>query len=293
MRSDFPPSRRNWDDERIVVQDQPNDMIAHGVTDGEILCHYVNHNIFATNAWVTLKEALRSTGRADELVNFYRQLGAVSLTQRIVKAGVSYADEFDMSDPQFRIEFRSYLRDSIGLPTLLLDSFYRFSERAVTAAKEAFPPGLQRRMRQWSEERHPRCYMCGIGLDFADADVGHRYTCEHIWPRNYGGNTNVDNLLPACKVCNGSRKKDFATWVIPSIHSVAIGMSPSEEGMKSITGELKFALHYRAAQAVAIEERISLKKAFLKIGPWHDVRICDTDDVGDFFNLANHSVGII
>jgi hypothetical protein len=38
---------------------------------------------------------------------------------------------------------------------------------------------------------------------------------------------------------------------------------------------------------------MSLKKAFLKIGPWHDVRICDVDDVADFFNLENHSAGTI
>jgi hypothetical protein len=55
-------------------------------------------------------------------------------------------------------------------------------------------------------------------------------------------------------------------------------------------GSYKFSLHYRAAQQLAIEERLTMKKAFLKIGPWTDVRLRDNDDVADFFNLENHAI---
>jgi hypothetical protein len=33
-----------------------------------------------------------------------------------------------------------------------------------------------------------------------------------------------------------------------------------------------------------------MKQAFLEIGPWTDVRMLDTDDVADFFNLENHDL---
>lgn len=261
-------------------------MIDHGVTDGERLCNYLHHGVLGTRVWNDLVEALRPTGRAEDLVEFYRQIGAVTLTQRIVKAGTTFAD-VGLDDPQFKIQFKAYLREIVGISPTIIDTVYRFSERAVSAAKENFTKGIQRHMRDWAELRHPNCYMCGRSIDFASKDSDLSYTCEHVWPRSYGGNSDVDNLLPACFQCNNDIKSDFTTWVMPPIHSFVLGIGPSEENLSRVPRHFKFALHYRAAQHLSSEKRQSLKKSFLQLGPWKQTTICQNDDVVDFFNLQN------
>jgi hypothetical protein len=77
---------------------------------------------------------------------------------------------------------------------------------------------------------------------------------------------------------------------MPAVQSLQLGLSPTEQRLREIEGSYKFSLHYRAAQRVAIEKRITMKQAFLEIGPWTDVRMLDTDDVADFFNLENHDL---
>ncbi len=261
-------------------------MTDHGATDGERLCNHLHHQVLKTQVGNDLAEALRPTGRAEDLVDFYRQIGAVTLTQRIVKAGTSFAD-VGLDDPQFKIQFKSYLREIVGISPTVIDSVYRFSERAVAAANETFTNGIQRRMREWSEQRHPYCYMCGRMIDFGAKDIPLSYTCEHVWPRSYGGNSDIENLLPACLQCNNELKSDFTTCVMPPIHSFVLGIGPSDENLARVPREYKFALHYRAAQRLASEKRQSLKKSFLEIGPWKPTTICQGDDVVDFFNLQN------
>jgi hypothetical protein len=36
----------------------------------------------------------------------------------------------------------------------------------------------------------------------------------------------------------------------------------------------------------------ALKKAFVELGPWTDVRIVAPHDAADFFNLENHDQGL-
>jgi hypothetical protein len=77
---------------------------------------------------------------------------------------------------------------------------------------------------------------------------------------------------------------------MPTVQSLLLGIAPGDERLQAIEGSYKFSLHYRAAQKLAIEKRISMKEAFLEIGPWTDVRVRNSDDVADFFNLENHEI---
>jgi hypothetical protein len=203
-----------------------------------------------------------------------------------VKAGTTFGD-LGVDDPQFKIQFKAYLREIVGISPTILDSAYRFSERAVVAAKGSFTGAIQRRMREWAELRHPHCYMCGRLLDFGTRNCELSYTCEHVWPRSYGGNSDIDNLLPACLDCNNDLKSDFTTWVMPPIHTFVLGINPSEENLERVPRQYKFALHYRAAQRLSFTKRQSLKQSFLQLGPWKQISICQIDDVVDFFNLQN------
>jgi hypothetical protein len=266
-------------------------MIDGGVTAGEHLCNFLNHRLLKSGVWDDLEEILGVTGRSAQLVLFFRELAAVTLTGRIVTAGQSLSDSFEtLDDPGFRKVFTEHLRDVVGIPARLLDELFRHSLRSVAAAVAKTPPSIARNMRAWATLHHPHCYICGTDLDFDAHELINTYTLEHIWPRAYGGDSVEENLLPACNSCNSKKKRHFATWVMPAVQSLQLGLSPTDQRLREIEGSYKFSLHHRAAQRVAMEQRISMKRAFLQIGPWTDVRLRDADDVADFFNLENHDL---
>lgn len=265
-------------------------MIDCGITSGERLCNFLNHKLLAGGAWNDLELLLDPTGRPKQLVRFFRQVAAVTLTGRIVAAGVSINEISPINDAEFNKLFSEHLLYTVGLPGRVKNEIYRFSLSAVKAAVLPIPGSVQKKIRSWAEIRHTWCYMCGQALDFNLKDPVRSYTLEHIWPRSYGGDSIEDNFLPACKSCNGEKKSNFATWTMPAIQSLLYGLAPEQEQLTKMSGTLKFSLHYRAAQELAIHERSSLKDAFLKIGPWTSIRLIDADDVADFFNLENHEL---
>ncbi len=206
-------------------------------TDGERLCNLLDHRLLVSPVWGMLASALESTGRHSEFADFYRQVAAVALTGRIVSAGVSLAKTMEISDPGFKKEFVTLLRDYVGIPSRLLDEVFRFSQRAVLAALEPLPKSLQKRMQTWALHHHSHCYMCGVTLTFENQQPSHHsYTCEHVWPSAYGGNSIIENLLPACSACNSSKKANFATWVMPAIQSLILGLAPPETDFKRFMG---------------------------------------------------------
>jgi hypothetical protein len=264
-------------------------MIENCTTDGEQLCKFLNARFLASAPWSELKAALEPTGRPSEHVDFFRQVAAVAMTGRIVSAGTSFAQTLPPRDPAFRSELTTHLRECVHIPYRHLDEVFRFSQRAIIAALQPLANSTKNRLRDWALRRHSHCYMCGVSLLFDVPDQISSYSCEHVWPQAYGGNGIIDNLLPACTSCNSKKKAHFATWTMPAVQSLILGLSPESTRLQEIPGSYKFALHYRAAQSLALKKRLTLKEAFLKLGPWHDVRILDRSDVADIFNLANHA----
>lgn len=264
-------------------------VIDNACTDGEQLCNFVNHRLLASAPWSTLASGLEFTGRHSELIDFYRQITAVGLTGRLVSAGLSLAETIDVQDPAFKKELITFFRDYIGIPHRFLDEAYRFTNRAVMAALEPLRGTVRNQLEAFAMRTHPHCYMCGVSLNFDHRDTPPSYTCEHVWPRGYGGNSFIENLLPACYSCNTIKKANFATWAMPAIQSLILGLSPTPDRLQEIPGTFKFAIHYRAAQQFAIRQHATLKNAFLRLGPWEDVRIRDVGDIVDVFNLENHA----
>ncbi|WP_348261790.1 HNH endonuclease [Telmatobacter sp. DSM 110680] len=265
-------------------------MIDGGITSGERLCNFVNHRLLSDGVWSDLELLLESTGRSTQLVAFFRQIAAVTLTGRIVAAGLSINGDVPTYEVAFQRLFKEHLRDVVGIPGKILNEMYRFGQRAVEAALQGAPMSLQKQMRAWALNRHHWCYMCGQALEFNQNDPVRGYTLEHIWPQSYGGDSIEDNFLPACQSCNSKKKANFATWAMPPIQSLLYGIAPDDQRLEEIHGSFKFSLHYRAAQVLAIKEGRTLKEAFLKIGPWTTTRFIDADDVADFFNLENHKL---
>lgn len=262
-------------------------MIAKSVTDGEKLGRYLEMNIITPKAWINLAEPLWVTNRSEELLFFFRHLTAVNLVGRLVIGGNTLAAGRGADDPTFKRDLRDYISWDFQFPRDRQDQINRLVASAIKAARHDISTRLYTRMKQWAQRSHPYCYMCGVALDFYDEKSHLFFTCEHIWPRSYGGNSEEANLLPACASCN-EKKGNFATWVMPSIQALILGIKPNSSSLGGLHGSYKFALHYRAAQRHAEENKVTLKQAFLAIGPWENPpRVLDDNAAADFFNLTN------
>lgn len=266
-------------------------MINTGATDGEKLCALIRRKFVSRAQWPTLASEIRFTAVETDWSLCFQQMIAVNVTGRIVAGGQSFAEEFGFSDPQFELSLRQFIRDTLLIPRENLDELLRFAIRATRAARQHLSPGQANELSEWAAKHHAHCYICGQILKFERASPAYNdYTADHIWPRNYGGNSEPENILPACSHCNHSKKQGFATWAMTSFQSVNLGLNPSDNAFTcGVAGEHRFALHYKAAQRVAEENRWSLKQAFRAIGPWTNLRLIDAHDVGHFFNLRIHN----
>lgn len=49
-----------------------------------------------------------------------------------------------------------------------------------------------------------KCHWCGIAI-YVNGGPFDKATVDHLKPRSVGGTNSLDNLVLACRVCNGSR----------------------------------------------------------------------------------------
>jgi len=164
----------------------------------------------------------------------------------------------------------------------------RLIRDALIARKSHITSSLRRNLAQWSSIHHPFCYLCGVALDFNSATKPDRFTLDHIWPNCYGGDSDKENLLPCCDSCNSGKKEDYTSWAACDIQAFVISRDPSENELTHISGRMRFAMHNRAVRAYAKKRNVSMRDAYLRLGPWLTKPWHLDDDVGDFFNLANY-----
>jgi hypothetical protein len=255
-----------------------------GVTAGEALYFRIRNWLFSevpSNhmlAWLDKIEFY-----AEDLQEFLEQSTSLWVTARLIAAGRSMQEENGNS---YRNDLRPFLREYLVVSRDDLADFERLLAKAVDASLENVSSGINTFMRAWSEVHHPRCYICGINLDFTQRDKLAAFTREHIWPSSLGGNSILENLLPACGKCNGKRKMNYATWAATSIQSIHVPKKPDDEDWMNLQLSHFYAMHQFSAQAYAISNSVSLKEALLRIGPWnYPPQTRDKNDVGHFFNL--------
>lgn len=257
-------------------------------TAGERLYLHLRTEFIDSDAWQDVRESLSATGRSLEFIDLFQQIAAVNLAGRLVVAGNSFADRHPVGDLQFQQVFTDFVRETIGESGERANRVYRLAEQAVIAARRGPTTGQLNRFERWAERNHPLCYMCRAELDFTRQDPRATYTCEHVWPRMYGGDSTEENFLPACADCNSRIKSDLAGWAQVNVQALILGVSPSAGSLRAVNNVYNFALHYRVAQRYAAANRRTLKQAFLEIGPWTDIRVLTQHDTADFFNLGNH-----
>lgn len=128
------------------------------------------------------------------------------------------------------------------------------------------------------------CYCCGDTLWSRLFETPRKNVAlDHVWPRSLGGVSTADNLLPVCEGCNGA-KEDRASWgVFGVVYDYALADRGTDANLM-----LSLALHRCAAGALAVARYITLKEAFVELGPRTALELIDENADKHFFNLRAH-----
>jgi hypothetical protein len=265
-------------------------VFAFPTTCGEKLGVIIYDSLISRSDWGTLRNSYPLRQRKDEYLELFQEILTVNLTCRIVALGRSLNAGHRNGGPVALAAFQKRLRDNIGIPNDLLPLVLRNATLAVDAAEHDFTAAETKEQRRHARARAASCFMCGVALDCSAPVQGQAtphdaFELEHIWPQSYGGDSELDNALPACHSCNNA-KANFATWGMVAIQSLIFGMAPTPRRLDEIDKTYKFALHSRNARHYARRHSVTMKVAFQSIGPWSSVEVKDEDDVADFFNLT-------
>ena len=205
---------------------------------------------------------LLPTGRDADLGEFFRQITAVHLSGRLVKGGRSFLTDVHIDSPEFDGQLKTFLS---SYPLFSLNEkgrLFRLTKGAIRAS-----------VSRYRTEYGGGCATGRSRLTNIVTSAERRwilrttrpvvaFTIDHIWPTTYGGNSSLDNLLPACAACNNNKKADYASWAMCDVQSLILGIDPPDALLGDIHGSRKFALHNRAAFTLAEAKGVSLKKHF-------------------------------
>jgi 5-methylcytosine-specific restriction endonuclease McrA len=265
------------------------------VTRGEDLFHWLaNHQkAHCGTSRIRGQRVLALSGRPSGFGDYVEGLVLSHAFARILTAAKSI---FGRSNPvEVAIsELRSYLGEWLyWLMREDLNRLVRLTKLACEASDRPISKGVQRSI--WHGRSVHRCYICGSLLahspstgKFEDS-AGTRAELEHLWPAAYGGDSIEENLLPSCSACN-KNKKELISWESGYIHSLMFPMDFSSHAYYvRLPRAHKILLHRRAGFEIARREQLTLKRAFQRLGPYHDVVAIDKSDTWDFFNMESHS----
>ncbi|WP_157810308.1 HNH endonuclease [Vibrio sp. HA2012] len=72
-----------------------------------------------------------------------------------------------------------------------------------------------KRLAVWNKT-NGHCGYCGTALDIEPSPKPNSFTVDHVVPVSRGGKHDIDNLIPACRTCNGSKNtktlSEFREW---------------------------------------------------------------------------------
>jgi 5-methylcytosine-specific restriction endonuclease McrA len=156
------------------------------------------------------------------------------------------------------------LRLTVELPAALYNNkrFLEVAKQAGRIVHEAriFTPGVERDL--WRSEPF-QCYLCGNTLLDKGKDNPKYKSIDHLWPLSLGGQSSLENLLPACQGCNNSRGH-AVTWAMGPVAAYHLPKTGA-----NFPASWKFALAMFSLTKIAQAERrpLSLKEAARRARP--------------------------
>lgn len=235
---------------------------------------------------------VRLTGRGVSFGSYLEGAMIAFAFKRVIKATHGIFRDKNADPAACNARLTATLRDWFGwLDKEDLAVLVRDTLRAEGASNNPIPKSVETDI--WHSRRVHRCCFCGNSLRADTGSVvrdedGNKATLEHVWPASLGGDSIVENLVPACGGCN-SEKRDLFTWEQGGIHDF---IYPIDFHLSDFLPRLPVAqrilLQRRAVVTLAQRERITLKQALQRVGPYGAITALDANDTWDIFNTQNH-----
>ena len=262
------------------------------MTSGERLLEFLRTNtlgeLHSQDLLSQVKEASRPISREEEFASALQDLVSINALRRLLlSAGWAFT--------HYRSETESVEERDVlvvrYLKRVITNEFHVSSSQVdqicnrVLDASQASRQRLGRPLRQETFDQHGMiCYACGIILT-PRGQERNQATIEHLWPKSLGGDTNFDNLLPACKGCNDHRN-DHPVWSSFWFQDIFLGPYPSERAMATKLGlRTIVALQFFRAYTMTRQSEMSLKEALMELGPVEIPDVIDREYPSDFFSV--------
>ena len=209
------------------------------ISAGEHLCEYLYTRLIDLSFWDRFEtKHLHITGRAQEFRQFMQAGIALNMTRRLILAAEN-ATKFAMpSDPGFLAYLDAPLNRFGLYPINRNGALARLIRDSLVNSRHTISYSLRKHLLNWATSEHPNCYLCGRSLNFrlSPSEKDEDITLDHLWPQAYGGDSEEENLLPACRLCNTEKKRDYPLWAACNVHTLNIGADPSVGALQSIGG---------------------------------------------------------
>jgi hypothetical protein len=254
-------------------------------TAGQEFAAFLRDYHIGTHNWIDVSRALISTGRGERWTEAVQDMAVLHLVRRLIAAASKIVGSRPEWDLVADSDIKQMIVDTMVVDYFLVNDIHARLVPAVAAARREISSGTRKQLKAESQRDAPWCYLCGAELEDAAADSPVFFTLDHVWPQAYGGDSDYDNLLPACQSCN-HRKGHAASWSLYPIQALVHGYQLTAEDIANLPKEMRFAVLTRAAMDTAVADRLSLKEAFVSLGRPDLPTVVDESTSVDVFNLT-------
>ena len=250
-------------------------------TNGQYLARYLlDHHLDGRGpGWSSLGSALLASNRGKDWVEAFQEMVSLQLARRLISAGDKLIGRH--GPPAAEAPIKQVIVDTMVVPYTSASDVYERLLPAIHSARGTISKSVRKSVTAFARREMPYCYLCGTEVDFS-ADGHQAFTLDHVWPRAYGGNSDFDNLLGACRSCNEAKASE-PSWAMYPIQSYVAGFD--RQDLEDMPKVMRFAVQARAAKQLAQREGYSLRDSYRRLGrPSLPVVVSGATAV-DLFNL--------
>ncbi len=250
-------------------------------TNGQYLYDYLlgTHLHGGTITWKNVATSLRASHRGDEWAEAFQEMTSLQLMRRLIVAGKDLFDENDLEESE--VQIKHSILDTMIVHWDSASDIYERLVPAIRSSRSEITDPIRSEAEEFARRVMPYCYLCGVQFDFAASDHL-QFTLDHIWPRAYGGNSDLENLLGACKSCNET-KGDSASWALYPVQAFVSGYK--DKNMERIPKRMRFAIQARKAKYLSDTGSISLRDAYIHLGRPDIPAFTGGETAGDMYNV--------
>lgn len=250
-------------------------------TNGQYLARYLlDHHLDGRGPrWSGLGSALLASNRGSDWVEAFQEMVSLQLARRLISAGGKLMERHGL--PAAEAEIKQVIIDTMVVHYTSASEVYERLLPAIRSARQTISESIRRSIAAMARREMPYCYLCGTEVDF-DADSHRAFTLDHVWPRAYGGNSDEENLLGACRSCNEAKASE-PSWALYPIQSYVAGFEVRD--LEDMPRVMQFAVQARAAKYLAHSEGLSLRDAYLRLGRPNRPVVLNEATAVDLFNL--------